>query len=178
MLICLKFAGWVANSVNPDQTPRSVVSDLGLNCLPRHVCPYTKGSTVSGNIYLFIYLFSGNSCSLGESMKKELALDKTYKKTSATSGCAVWSEPSLIPCAFYRLQAIQRGMTVDPCHTGWMYRLIWVFAGHKGFPYITIVQSIYYFFWDHLAHCGVLLMYTLKGVSRVANFITAYEESQ
>ena len=34
-----------------------------------------------------------------------------------------------------------------------------------------------------LGHCGiyenrVLLMYTLKGVSSVANFITAYEESQ
>ena len=33
------------------------------------------------------------------------------------------------------------------------------------------------------AHCGifengVLLMYTLEGVSSVANFITAYEESQ
>ena len=42
-------------------------------------------------------------------------------------------------------------------------------------------------FRDHLgiywAHCGifengVLLMYTLEGVSSVANFITAYEESQ
>ena len=35
----------------------------------------------------------------------------------------------------------------------------------------------------HWAHCGifengVLLMYTLEGVSSVANFITAYEESQ
>ena len=34
--------------------------------------------------------------------------------------------------------------------------------------------------WDHWAHCGifengVLLMYTLEGVSSVANFITAYE---
>ena len=34
-----------------------------------------------------------------------------------------------------------------------------------------------------MAHCGifengVLLMYTLKGVTTVANFITAYEESQ
>ena len=37
--------------------------------------------------------------------------------------------------------------------------------------------------WDHWAHCGlfengVLLMYTLEGVSSVANFITASEESQ
>ena len=39
------------------------------------------------------------------------------------------------------------------------------------------------FFWDHWAHCGifengVLLIYTLEGVRSVANFITAYEESQ
>ena len=47
-------------------------------------------------------------------------------------------------------------------------------------PYFTIVQIIFFIFW---AHCGifengVLLMYTLEGVSSVANFITAYEESQ
>ena len=32
-------AGWVANSVGPDQLPLSVVSDLGLHCLLRSVCP-------------------------------------------------------------------------------------------------------------------------------------------
>ena len=47
----------------------------------------------------------------------------------------------------------------------------------------TIVQTIFHFLWDHWAHCdifenGVLLMYTLEAVSSVANFITAYEESQ
>ena len=46
----------------------------------------------------------------------------------------------------------------------------------------TIVQIIFRFLWDHRAHCGifengVLLMYTLEGVSSVANFITAYEVS-
>ena len=50
-------------------------------------------------------------------------------------------------------------------------------------PYFTIVQIIFRFLWDHWAHCGifengVLLMCTLEGVSSVANFITAYEESQ
>ena len=45
------------------------------------------------------------------------------------------------------------------------------------------LSIIFHFLWDHWAHCGifengVLLMYTLKGVSSVANFITAYEESQ
>ena len=49
--------------------------------------------------------------------------------------------------------------------------------------YGDLVQIIFHFLWDHWAHCGifengVLLMYTLEGVSSVANFITAYEESQ
>ena len=45
------------------------------------------------------------------------------------------------------------------------------------------ILYIFHFLWDHWAHYGtfdkrVLLMYTLEGVSSVANFITAYEESQ
>ena len=49
--------------------------------------------------------------------------------------------------------------------------------------YFTIVQIIIRFLWGHWAHYGVfengvLLMYTLEGVISVANFITAYEESQ
>ena len=52
-----------------------------------------------------------------------------------------------------------------------------------GVSSLTIVQIIFHFLWDHWVHCGifdngVLLMYTLEGVSSVANFITAYEESQ
>ena len=44
------------------------------------------------------------------------------------------------------------------------------------------MQIIFHFLWDHWAHYGtfedrVLLMYTLEGVSSVANFITAYKES-
>ena len=47
----------------------------------------------------------------------------------------------------------------------------------------ALVQIIFHFLWDHWAQCGIfengdLLMYTLEGVSSVANFITAYEESQ
>ena len=45
------------------------------------------------------------------------------------------------------------------------------------------MQIIFHFLWDHWAYCGifenkVLLMYTLEGVSSVANFNTAYDESQ
>ena len=46
---------------------------------------------------------------------------------------AVWSESSLIAWAFYSLQVIQRGIHENSCKTGWIYRLIWVFAGHTGF---------------------------------------------
>ena len=62
------------------------------------------------------------------------------------------------------------------------------------FPYITIVRIILYFLWDKWAHCsigiiGLFVVYLSSahvyagvggggGVSSVANFITAYEESQ
>ena len=42
-MLCLKNAGWVANSVDPDETPRSAVSHLGLYCLLRPVCPNIYG---------------------------------------------------------------------------------------------------------------------------------------
>ena len=35
----------------------------------------------------------------------------------------------LIACAFYNIQAIQRGINENPCQTVWMYRMICVFAG-------------------------------------------------
>ena len=31
----------MANSIDPDQMPHSVVSDQGLHCLQRHICPNT-----------------------------------------------------------------------------------------------------------------------------------------
>ena len=48
---------------------------------------------------------------------------------------------------------------------------------------IAEFSFIFHFLWTHWAHCGIFenrvpLMYTLQGVSSVANFITAYEESQ
>ena len=48
-----KIAGRVANSVNPDQTPRSAASDLGLHCLLRLVCPKIRVSTVVQSIRNF-----------------------------------------------------------------------------------------------------------------------------
>ena len=37
--MCLKYCWKVANSVDPDQTPHIVASDLGLHCLLRPICP-------------------------------------------------------------------------------------------------------------------------------------------
>ena len=42
-MLCLKIAGWVANSVDPDEMPHSAASHLGLNCLLRPVCLNTYG---------------------------------------------------------------------------------------------------------------------------------------
>ena len=36
-----EIAEWVANGVDPDQTPRSAASDLGLHSLLKSVCPNT-----------------------------------------------------------------------------------------------------------------------------------------
>ena len=43
LMLYLKIAGWVANSVDPDETPLSAASHLGLHCLLRPVCPNTYG---------------------------------------------------------------------------------------------------------------------------------------
>ena len=53
-MLCLNIAGWVANSVDPDETPRSAASHLGLNCLLRPVCPNTYGK------YCMVYPHQGN----------------------------------------------------------------------------------------------------------------------
>ena len=37
----------MANSVDPDETPRSAASHQGLHCMPSPVCPYTYGNTLN-----------------------------------------------------------------------------------------------------------------------------------
>ena len=76
--------------------------------------PFRKGSTPIWTIFIF-----------------EPAHDKTYNRLVRPAKTrirlrirAVWSESSLIACAFYNLRAIQNGMNENPCHTVWMYRLI------------------------------------------------------
>ena len=57
---------------------------------------------------------------------------------------------SLITCAFYSLWAIQRGLNESLYHTGWMYRLIWVFAGHTGLIVGFVVRWLSYR--KHMSH--------------------------
>ena len=68
----------------------------------------------------------------------EPALDKTYNKTCdqrrLSSACAsVKSVQSIrwlhVP---FRASGLSRGINENPCHTGRIFRLIWVFAGHIG----------------------------------------------
>ena len=42
-MLCSDIAEWLANSVDPDEAPRSAASHLGLHCLLRPVCPTTYG---------------------------------------------------------------------------------------------------------------------------------------
>ena len=68
-----------------------------------------------------------------------------------------------------------------------MRGVFFVFKGNLFYVYFTTLQLVLVSCGggrtSPRAHCGIfengcLLMYTLEGVSGVANFITAYEESQ
>ena len=48
---CLKIAGCVANSVDPDETPPSAASHQGLQCLIRRVC-LNKYGKYSSRVYV------------------------------------------------------------------------------------------------------------------------------
>ena len=50
----------------------------------------------------------------------------------------------LITCAFYSLQVIRTGIKEKPCHIVWMYRLIWIFAGHTGLIVGFVVRWLIY----------------------------------
>ena len=58
-MFCLKIAGWVANSVDPDETPPQVASHLDLHCLLRPVCLNTYGKY--GKCTLSSYMYSSES---------------------------------------------------------------------------------------------------------------------
>ena len=65
---------------------------------------------------------------------------------------AVWSESSLIACAFYSLQSIQWGIYENPCRTGWLYRLLWALAGHTVLSFYVQNLIASNFSCDHSKH--------------------------
>ena len=60
-MMCWKTAGWVANSVDPDQMMQSASSDLGPQCLFKAVCHSTLG-------YFCIYLISSQKCVVSKAL--------------------------------------------------------------------------------------------------------------
>ena len=47
----------MANSVDPDQVPQNVASDLGLHCLLRPVCPSTHHGMYYGGVFWDFFIF-------------------------------------------------------------------------------------------------------------------------
>ena len=81
--------------------------------------------------------------------KPKIRLVRPVKTQISLRIRAVSSESLLIADAFYSLRAIQRGMKLNDniCHTGWMYRLIWVFAGHTG---LIVGFVMYWLIWWYM----------------------------
>ena len=101
-----KFTYWMTNSTDPDQLASSLI----------WICTVCKGRVYPG------------------SAGQGLIIDKVtpfYTKWFSLICYNMVSESSLVAwCAFYGFRAILRRINENPCHTGWIYRLIWVFAGH------------------------------------------------
>ena len=54
---------------------------------------------------------------------------------------AILSESSLIACTFDSLQAIQLGSNANHCHTGLIYRMIWVIASCTGLIVVFVSRA-------------------------------------
>ena len=92
-----------------------------------HMQPYRKCCVVAPpNVCnFFTYILASTLQNLQEDL-----CDQRRLRSACTS--AQSDQSALIACAFNSLRAIPREINENPCHTGWMYRLIWAFAGHTG----------------------------------------------
>ena len=117
-MLCLKIAGWVSNSVDPDEMPRSAASYLGLNCLLRPVCPNTYGKYGRQKYYLDIPSDLELWCTANKS-KFELSLEKL------SYGICRWKRPG---SSYPHTQPDHPGSSmsiftktmlqiINPCHT-------------------------------------------------------------
>ena len=58
-VVAQKIAGWVANSVDPDETPHIAASHQGLHCLLRRVCPnITLNTLYQHGVYEYMRFLS------------------------------------------------------------------------------------------------------------------------
>ena len=83
-----------------------------------------------GDFFVDLYVSQNYSKRLVIGMEIEPAHDKTHNKTCATSEYSVRPAHSRSPIRVFadhmcllQLQAIQKGINKNPCHTGWMCRL-------------------------------------------------------
>ena len=109
---------------------------------------------MSGLVAFWAPLIDGASKTETDCMNAP-AHDINYIKTCVTSEDA--DQPvhlhSLIRVfanrmCFYSLRAIRKGLNYNPCHTWWMYRLIWVFDSHRGLIVGFVVPCL----WQNSIH--------------------------
>ena len=113
---------------SPEQTPRSDATEHGIwsGCALFATLP----AVFQAHQRILKWIYSNLS---QRTTKLTIILMQPVKTQISLCICTVWSESLLIACAFYSLQAIQRGIKENLWPTGWMYRLIWVFADYNGY---------------------------------------------
>ena len=105
-MLCLKIAGLVANSVDPDEMLHSAASHLGLHCLLRPVSPNTYGKYGSlGEVTVlqdFLHVILSKACTVCllclPKMLRTPYLSKQCRRRSNGS----WSAQFAIPSQYFR----------------------------------------------------------------------------
>ena len=129
-----KIADWVANSVHPDQTPRSAASDLCLHCLLRLVYPNTLSK--------YANLIKSNPSEI--ILAPTLLLAKTWNSQHIY---AIWYECLLYVCRNFGFYGYPEYLhSLSPCQIcvlflggGWLRRRCRV-----SYRYVTRVPNWYW----------------------------------
>ena len=101
-MLCLKTAGCMAHSVDPDETPHSVTSHLGLHCLLRPVClnTYDKyGNLIFEQAILLLADVSYNCWMHGKQCRPDQMLHSLASDLGLHC-CSVLSDPILMICKY------------------------------------------------------------------------------
>ena len=160
LAMCLKNAVEMANSVEFVQYLLKEQSDLGLQCvhtlffstwmvnlqISQFFCFFLSVKKDPYSFYFCMKTYvvgthqkclteallmsTHNLCYYAEIRKLFEPVQDLYDQWRLRSACTfAQSDQSL---TFYCIQAIQRRLNENLCHTRWIYRPIWVFAGHTG----------------------------------------------